>query len=150
MNLFLHVDYEKVYFRGGLVCNVLCGYRFLECTTLLVLSECLSISHIISMQLLYHGLIVYVRSGNCRQPVICIFWIQLLAEKQPQATFSLLRFSFSPFQYMMRQLYQIPVLHTKEGILTVSSICWKVSLHYWFYLSQTFNTIIFTVLLKFL
>ena len=54
MNLFLHVDYEKVYFRGGLVCNVLCGYRFLERTTLLVLSECLSISHIIAMQLLYH------------------------------------------------------------------------------------------------
>ena len=37
MNLFLHVDYEKVYFRGGLVCNVLCGYRFLERTTFLVL-----------------------------------------------------------------------------------------------------------------
>ena len=59
-------------------------------------------------------------------------------------------FSFSPFQYMMGHLYQIPVLHTKEGILTVGSICWNVSLHYWFYLSRTFNTIIFTVLLKFL
>ena len=58
-------------------------------------------------------------------------------------------FSFSPFQYMMRHLYQIPVLHTKEGILTVGSICWNVSLHYWFYLSRTFNTIIFTILLKF-
>ena len=51
-------------------------------------------------------------------------------------------FSFSPFQYMMGHLYQIPVLHTKEGILTVGSICWNVSLHYWFYLSRTFNTII--------
>ena len=59
-------------------------------------------------------------------------------------------FSFSPFQFMMRHLFQIPVLHTKEGILTVGSICWNVSLHYWFYLSRTFNTIIFTVLLKFL
>ena len=38
-------------------------------------------------------------------------------------------FSFSPFQNMMRHLYQIPVLHTKEGILTVGSICWNVSLH---------------------
>ena len=41
------------------MCNVLCGYRFLERTTLLVLSECLSISHIIAMQLFCHELPVY-------------------------------------------------------------------------------------------
>ena len=67
MNLFLHVDYEKVYFRGGLVCNVLCWYRFLERTTLLVLSECLSISHIIAMQLLYHGLPPFKQDYHSRQ-----------------------------------------------------------------------------------
>ena len=69
MNLFLHVDYEKVYFRGGLVCNVLCGYRFLERTTLLVLSECLSISHIIAMKLLYmyHGLPPFKQDYHSRQ-----------------------------------------------------------------------------------
>ena len=48
-------------------------------------------------------------------------------------------FSFSPFQY---NCIRYPVLHTKEGISTVGSICWNVSLHYWFHLSRTFNTII--------
>ena len=49
------------------MCNVLCGYRILERTTLLVLSECLSISHIIAMQLLYHGLPPFKQDYHSRQ-----------------------------------------------------------------------------------
>ncbi len=92
---------------------------------------------------------MHVRIGNCRQPCSDMYFLDTVVSREA-ASSNVLRFSYSPFQYMMRQLYQIPVLHTKEGILTVSSICWNVSLHYCFYLSRTFNAIIFTVLLKFL
>ena len=93
-----------------------------------------------------HGL----TEDQCQQTM---YFFDEVASRSREATSSNVfpsSFSFSPFQYMMRHLYQIPVLHTKEGILTVGSICWNASLHYWFYLSRTFNTIIFTVLLKFL
>ena len=42
-------------------------YRFLERTTLLVMSECLSISHIIAMQLLYHGLPPFKQDYHSRK-----------------------------------------------------------------------------------
>ena len=90
---------------------------------------------------------IHVRIGNCRQPVICIFFDAVASREATSSNVFPSSFSFSPFQYMMRHLFQIPVLHTKEGILKVGSICWNESLHYWFYLSRTFNTIIFTVLL---
>ena len=93
-----------------------------------------------------HGL----TEDQCQQTM---YFFDEVASRSREATSSNVfpsSFSLSPFQYMMRHLYQIPVLHTKEGILTVGSICWNASLHYWFYLSRTFNTIIFTVLLKFL
>ena len=64
-----------------------------------------------------------------------MYFLDTVASREA-ASSNVLRFSYSPFQYMMRQLYQIPVLHTKEGILMVGSICWNVSLHYWFYESD--------------